>query len=126
MKQALGRTVARLPPPEPRLMAVAASEWSDPSGASPSPRWGERAQVGVVTQSFPPFERLLGVNGLGNAVLKHCCSSDVLASPSKLWEIVPIIHDVMFDLMGVTPGATRWVMRTGRNVLYRARQHRRR
>ena len=57
---------------------------------------------------------------------KHCRSSDVLASPSELWDIIPIIHDVVFDLMGATPGATRRVMRTGRNVLYRLRWRRRR
>ena len=44
---------------------------------------------------------------------KHCRSSDVLASPSELWEIVPIVHDVVLDLMGA-PRA----MRMGRNMLY--------
>ena len=39
VEQAPGRTVARLPPPEPRLAAVAASGWSDPSGASPFPTY---------------------------------------------------------------------------------------
>ena len=68
---------------------------------------------------------LLGVNGLGNATQKHCCSSHVLASPSELWEIVPLVHDVVLDLAGATPGAARWVMRMGRNVLHRARRRRR-
>ena len=42
----------------------------------------------------------LGVDGLGNAAQKHCRSGDVLASPSELWEIVPIVYDVMLcDLL---------------------------
>ena len=69
---------------------------------------------------------LLGVDGLGNAAQKHCCNSDVLASPSELWEIVPLVHDVMLDLAGVTPVAARQVMRMGRNVLHRACRRRRR
>ena len=63
---------------------------------------------------------LLGVDRLGNAVQKHCCSSDVLASSSEVWEIVPLIHGVMLYLVGVTPGAACRVMRMGRNVLHRA------
>ena len=59
---------------------------------------------------------LRGVDGLGNTTQKHCYSSDVLTSPSELWEIVPLVHDVMLDLTG----ATRQAMRMGRNVLYRA------
>ena len=34
---------------------------------------------------------LLGVDGLGNAAQKHCRSGDVLASPSKLRGIVPLV-----------------------------------
>ena len=59
---------------------------------------------------------LLGVDGLGNVAQKHCCSSDVLASPSKLWEIIPLVYDVVLDLAGATPSAARRVMRTGRSV----------
>jgi len=69
---------------------------------------------------------LLGVDGLGNVAQKHYHSNDVLASPSKLREIVPIVHDVVLDLTGATPSDTCWVMRTGRNVLYRLRRRRRR
>ena len=69
---------------------------------------------------------LLGVHGLGNAAQKHCHSSDVLASPSELWGIVSLVHDVVLDLAGMTPGATRRAMRIGRNVLYQARRRRRR
>ena len=76
---------------------------------------------GFLQRSEVPVDRpLLGVDGLGNATQKHCCSSDVLASPSELWEVVPLVHDVMLDLAGATPGAARWVMRMGRNVLHRA------
>ena len=57
---------------------------------------------------------------------KHCCSSDVLASPSKLWEIIPLVYDVVLDLAGATSGAARRVMRMGRNVLHRACRRRRR
>ena len=69
---------------------------------------------------------LLGVDGLGNAAQKHCRNSDVLASPSKLWEIVPLVHDVMLDLTGATPGATRRAKRMGCNVSHRLRRRRRR
>ena len=110
------------------------SGWSDPSGASPLPRWGERARVAAAMRSFPPIEwrrllpepggsvdhPLLGVDGLGNAAQKHCCSSDVLASSSELWEVVPLVYDVILDLAGATPGNARRVMRMGRNVLRRA------
>ena len=72
-----------------------------------------------------PVDRwLLGVDGLGNAVQKHCRSSDVLASLSELWRIVPLVHDVMLDLAGATPGTAHWVMRMGRNVLHQARRRR--
>ena len=116
VEQAPGRTVARLPHFEPVLAAVAVSEHNDPSDASPFPWWGERARVGVVTRSFPPIGRrrlllnpkvpvdcpLLRVDGLGKAAQKHCCSGDVLTSPSELWELVPLVHDVVLDLTGVT------------------------
>ena len=68
---------------------------------------------------------LLGVDGLGNAVQKHCHSGDVLASPSELRGVVPLVYDVALDLAGVTPGAAHRVMRMGRNALYRACRHRR-
>ena len=69
---------------------------------------------------------LLGVDGLRNAAQKHCHNNDVLASSGKLWEIVPLVYDVMLDLMGATPSATRRAMCMGRNVLYRLRRRRRR
>ena len=59
----------------------------------------------------------LGVVRLGKATQKHRRHGDVLASPSKLWGIVPPIHDVALDLAGVTPGAAHRVMRTGRIVV---------
>ena len=68
---------------------------------------------------------LLGVDGLGNTVQKHYCSSDVLARPGELGEIVPLVHDVMLDLTGATLGATHLAVRMGRNMLYRLRQRRR-
>ena len=61
---------------------------------------------------------LLGVDGLGNAAQKHCRSGDVLASLGELREIVPLVHDVVLDLMGTTPGAARRAMRMGRSELY--------
>ena len=67
---------------------------------------------------------LLGVDGLRNAVQKHCRSGDVLASPSELWGIIPLVHDVMLDLAGVTLGAARRVTRMERNMLHRARRRR--
>ena len=126
-------------PPEPRLAAVAVSEQSDPSGASPLPS-GERGREsesqcgafhllnggGFYQCSEVLVDRLLlGVDGLGNAVQKHCRSGDVLASLSKLRGVVPLIHDVTLGLVGMTLGTARWVMRMGRNALHRARQHRR-
>ena len=60
----------------------------------------------------------LGVNELRNTAHKHCRSGDVLASPSELWGIIPLVHDVMLDLAGTTPGFACQVMRKGRNVLH--------
>ena len=57
---------------------------------------------------------------LGQAAQKHCRGGDVLIGPSKLWGIVPLIHGVALDLTGVTPGAARLSMRTGRSVVRRA------
>ena len=68
---------------------------------------------------------LSGVDGLRNAAQKHHRSGGVLASLSELWGVVPLVHDVMLDLAGVTPGPARHVTRMGRNVLHRARQRRR-
>ena len=59
---------------------------------------------------------LLGVDGLENATQKHRRSNNVLAGPSELWGIIPLIHDVVLDLAG----AARRVMRMGRNVLHQA------
>ena len=66
----------------------------------------------------------LGVVRLEKAAQKHCRSGDVLASPSKLWGIIPPVHDVALDLAGVTPGAARRFMRTGHSVVRRARWRR--
>ena len=57
---------------------------------------------------------------------KHCCSSDILAGPGELWDIVPLIHDVVLDLTGVAPGTTHRAMHVGCNVLYQMRRRRRR
>ena len=46
-------------PPMPRLAAVAVSGWSDSSGASPLPWWGERPRVGVAMRAL----RLLNDDG---------------------------------------------------------------
>ena len=68
-----------------------------------------------------PVDRpFLGVDGLTNAAQKHRHGSDVLASLSELWGIVPLVHDVVLNLAGMTPSAARRVMRMGRNVLHRA------
>ena len=73
-----------------------------------------------------PVDRpLLGVDGLRNAMQKHCHSGNVLASPSELWGIVPLVHDVVLDLAGATPGATHRAMRMGCNVLCRLHRCRR-
>ena len=66
----------------------------------------------------------LGVVQLEMAAQEHRCRGDLLASPSELWGIVPLVHDVVLDLAGATPGAARWVMRMGRNVLHRLRRRR--
>ena len=63
---------------------------------------------------------LLGVDELENATQKHYYSSDVLASPSELWEIVPLVHDIVLDLAGAILGVAHRVMRMGHNVLCRA------
>ena len=47
---------------------------------------------------------------------KHCCSSDILVGSGELWDIVPLVHDVVLDLTSATPGTTRRAMRMGRNV----------
>ena len=70
-----------------------------------------------------PVDRpLLGVDGLGNAAQKHYRSSNVLASPSELWGIIPLIRDVTLDLAGAAPSAARRVSRMGRNMLHWARR----
>ena len=68
----------------------------------------------------PVDHLLLGVDELGNATQKHCHSSDILASLSELWGIIPLIHDVMLDLASMTPGAAHWVMSMGCNMPHRA------
>ena len=72
-----------------------------------------------------PVDRLLlEVLRLGKAAQKHRRSGDVLASPSELWGVIPLVHDVVMDLAGATSGSTHRVVRMGRNVLHR--EHRRR
>ena len=66
----------------------------------------------------------LGVVRLGKAAQKYCRSSDVLIGLSELWGIVPHVHDVVLDLAGTTPSASRRFMRTGRSATRRACQHR--
>ena len=65
---------------------------------------------------------LLGVDRLGNTTQKHCRSGDVLVGLSKLWGIIPLIHDVTLDLAGVTLGVAHRVTFMGHNVLHRARR----
>ena len=69
---------------------------------------------------------LLRVDRLGNTAEKHCYSSDILAGPGELWDIIPLVHDVVLNLTSATPSATRQARRVGHNVLYRQRQCRRR
>ena len=66
----------------------------------------------------------LRVVRLGKAAQKYCRSGDVLIGPSELWGIVSPIDDVALNLAGTTLGVARWVMRTGRNVVCRARRRR--
>ena len=63
----------------------------------------------------------LRVVRLGKTAQEHCRNGDVLIGPSKLWGIVPPIHGVALDPTGVTPGAARRSMRTGRSVVRRVR-----
>ena len=81
VEQVPGLAVARLRPPMPRSAAVVVGGWSDSSGVSPLPWWGERPRVGVAMRSSPPVERrwfppapggscgrlLLGIDRLGKA-----------------------------------------------------------
>ena len=128
MELAPGQTAAQLRPPLSRLAAVAVSGWSDPSGASPPPG-GERGREselrcgafrllnggGFHQRPEVLVDRpLLGVGGLRNVAQKHCRSDDVLASLGELREIIPLIHDVVLDLTGVTLGAANRAMRMGR------------
>ena len=72
-----------------------------------------------------PVDRpLLGVDGLRNAAQKHRRSGNVLACPSELWGIVPLIHDVALDLTGTHPSAARRVMHVWRDMLRQARRRR--
>ena len=66
----------------------------------------------------PVDHLILGVCRLWKAVQKHRRSGDVLPCPSELWGIIPPVHDVALDLAGATPGAARWVTRTGSSVLH--------
>ena len=60
---------------------------------------------------------LLWVDRLGKVTQKHHHRGDVLASPSELWGIVPLVDDVALNLAGATPGAARRVTRTGCNMV---------
>ena len=66
----------------------------------------------------------LGVVWLRKATQKHRRCGDVLACPSELWGIIPLVDDVVLNPAGVTPGAARRVTCIGRIVVCRA--HRRR
>ena len=55
----------------------------------------------------------LGVVQLGKATQKHRRRGDVLTSLSKLWGIVPPIHDIALDLAGMALGAAHRVTHTG-------------
>ena len=68
---------------------------------------------------------LLRVDGLRNTAQRHCCSSDILASSGELWDIVPLVYDVVLDLTSATPGAPRRAMHMGLNVLHRSCRRRR-
>ena len=59
----------------------------------------------------------MGVGRLREAAQKDRHSSDVLASPSKLWGISPSIQDVMLDLADATLSAACRVMRMWHSVL---------
>jgi len=67
---------------------------------------------------------LLWVDRLDKAAQKHHHRGDVLASLSELWGMVSPVDDVALNLAGATPGTARRVMRTGRNVVCRARRRR--
>ena len=54
---------------------------------------------------------------LRQIVQKHCHGGDVLTGLSELWGIFPPIHGVAVDLTGMTPGAARWSILTGRSVV---------
>ena len=72
-----------------------------------------------------PVDHLfLGVVRLGKAAQKHYRGGDVLASLSELWGIVPLVHDVVLDLTGVTSGTAHRVTRMGHSVLHRVRRRR--
>ena len=57
---------------------------------------------------------------LGQAAQKHCRGGDVMIGSSELWGMIPPIHGVVLDPMGVTPGAARRSTRTGRDMVRRA------
>ena len=44
----------------------------------------------------------LGVNRIGKATQKHRRRGNVLASPSELWGIVPLVGDVALNLASTT------------------------
>ena len=138
MERVSGQAMAWLRPPVPRLVVVVVSRWSDAFGASPPPggeighesvsRCGALCLLndgGLHQCPEVPVDCLfLGVIRLEKATQKHCGRSDVLTSLSELWGIVPPVHDVALDLAGVTPGAARRFMCTGRSVVCRARRRR--
>ena len=140
MEQALSRAMVQPRPFAPHLATVVVSGWSNLTGASPFPRWerghepvSQRRALRLLNDNcFHQCPEVLvdclflGVGRHRKAAQKHCRSNDVLASSSKLWEIIPLVHDVVLDLTGVTPGATRRAMHMGQNMLYRMHRRRRR
>ena len=63
----------------------------------------------------------LGVVQLRKAAQKHCCSGDVLIGLSELWGIVPPVHGVALDPMGMTLGVAHRSMHMEHSVGRRAR-----
>ena len=64
----------------------------------------------------------LGVVRLRKAMQEHRRRSDVLASPSELWGIIPPVDDVVLYPTSATPPAACRVPRMGRIMVRRARR----
>ena len=54
---------------------------------------------------------------LGQTAQKHYHNGDVLIGLSEVWGIVPPIHGVALDPIGITSGAARWSLCMGRSVV---------